>query len=208
MDSHIWIEKWNNHYKTDDFVYGKSPNRFFKEEIDKLRPLSILLPAEGEGRNAVYAAKNQWEVTAFDISEEGKKKALQLAKENDVFVNYKVGELPNLDFDKASFDTIALIYAHFPPQIRSAYHQKLITLLKKGGIVIFEGFGKKHLDYRKKNPKIGGPADAESLFSLEEIQSDFAGFQFETLVEQEVALSEGLLHNGIGSVIRFIARKQ
>lgn len=208
MDSHIWIEKWNNHYKTDDFVYGKSPNRFFKEEIDRLRPLSILLPAEGEGRNAVYAAKNQWEVTAFDISEEGKKKALQLAKENDVFVNYKVGELPNLDFDKASFDTIALIYAHFPPQIRSAYHQKLITLLKKGGIVIFEGFGKKHLDYRKKNPKIGGPADAESLFSLEEIQSDFADFEFETLVEQEVTLSEGLLHNGIGSVIRFVARKQ
>lgn len=208
MDSHIWIEKWNNHYKTDDFVYGKSPNRFFKEEIDRLRPLSILLPAEGEGRNAVYAAKNQWEVTAFDISEEGKKKALQLAKENDVFVNYKVGELPNLDFDKASFDTIALIYAHFPPQIRSAYHQKLITLLKKGGIIIFEGFSKKHLDYRKKNPKIGGPADAESLFSLEEIQSDFADFEFETLVEQEVALSEGLLHNGIGSVIRFVARKQ
>ncbi|MFJ1366869.1 class I SAM-dependent methyltransferase [Capnocytophaga canimorsus] len=208
MDSHIWIEKWNNHYKTDDFVYGKSPNRFFKEEIDKLRPLSILLPAEGEGRNAVYAAKNHWQVTAFDISEEGKKKALQLAKENDVFVNYKVGELPNLDFDKASFDAIALIYAHFPPQIRSAYHQKLITLLKKGGIIIFEGFGKKHLDYRKKNPKIGGPADAESLFSLEEIQSDFADFKFETLVEQEVALSEGLLHNGIGSVIRFVARKQ
>ncbi|MFK8289503.1 class I SAM-dependent methyltransferase [Capnocytophaga canimorsus] len=208
MDSNIWIEKWNNHYKTDDFVYGKSPNRFFKEEIDRLRPLSILLPAEGEGRNAVYAAKNQWQVTAFDISEEGKKKALQLAKENDVFVNYKVGELPNLDFDKASFDVIALIYAHFPPQIRSAYHQKLITLLKKGGIVIFEGFGKKHLDYRKKNPKIGGPADAESLFSLEEIQSDFADFEFETLVEQEVALSEGLLHNGIGSVIRFVARKQ
>ncbi|GIM54221.1 class I SAM-dependent methyltransferase [Capnocytophaga cynodegmi] len=208
MDSNIWIEKWNNHYKTDDFVYGKSPNRFFKEEIDRLRPLSILLPAEGEGRNAVYAAKNHWQVTAFDISEEGKKKALQLAKENDVFVNYKVGELPNLDFDKASFDAIALIYAHFPPQIRSAYHQKLITLLKKGGIVIFEGFGKKHLDYRKKNPKIGGPADAESLFSLEEIQSDFADFEFETLVEQEVALSEGLLHNGIGSVIRFVARKQ
>ncbi|MFJ1380707.1 class I SAM-dependent methyltransferase [Capnocytophaga canimorsus] len=208
MDSNIWIEKWNNHYKTDDFVYGKSPNRFFKEEIDRLRPFSILLPAEGEGRNAVYAAKNHWQVTAFDISEEGKKKALQLAKENDVFVNYKVGELPNLDFDKASFDAIALIYAHFPPQIRSAYHQKLITLLKKGGVVIFEGFGKKHLDYRKKNPKIGGPADAESLFSLEEIQSDFADFEFETLVEQEVALSEGLLHNGIGSVIRFVARKQ
>ncbi|CEN49900.1 3,4-dihydroxy-5-hexaprenylbenzoate methyltransferase (fragment) [Capnocytophaga canimorsus] len=75
-------------------------------------------------------------------------------------------------------------------------------------MLFLKDFGKKHLDYRKKNPKIGGPADAESLFSLEEIQSDFADFEFETLVEQEVALSEGLLHNGIGSVIRFVARKQ
>jgi hypothetical protein len=35
----------------------------------------MLLPLEGEGRNAFYAAKTGLEVTAFDISREGKNKA-------------------------------------------------------------------------------------------------------------------------------------
>ncbi len=34
------------------------PNHFFKEQIDKISvPGKLLLPGEGEGRNAVYAAK-------------------------------------------------------------------------------------------------------------------------------------------------------
>jgi hypothetical protein len=36
---------------------------------------AILFAAEGEGRNAVHAAKNGFTVTAFVISVEGKKKA-------------------------------------------------------------------------------------------------------------------------------------
>lgn len=43
-------------YGQTDFVYGTRPNQFFKEKIDKLKPGIIWLPAEGEGRNAVYAA--------------------------------------------------------------------------------------------------------------------------------------------------------
>jgi hypothetical protein len=41
---------------------------------------SILFPAEGEGRNAVFAAKLGWAVSAFDISNEGKNKGIKLAK--------------------------------------------------------------------------------------------------------------------------------
>lgn len=207
MDNNSWIEKWNTHYKMEDFVYGKQPNCFFKEQIDKMPPSSILLAAEGEGRNAVYAATQGWQVSAFDISEMGKEKALQLARESAVCIDYKVGELPALSFSEESFDVIALIYAHFPPSIKSGYHKQLAKLLKKGGTVIFEAFGKKHFDYRKKNPRVGGPADMESLFSIEEIKADFNNFNFEMLVEQEVELSEGLFHNGKGSVIRFVAQK-
>jgi hypothetical protein len=70
---------WNERYGADEYVYGKEPNGFLKEFIDNHPPGKILLPAEGEGRNAVYAASKGWEVTAFDFSEEGKKKALKLA---------------------------------------------------------------------------------------------------------------------------------
>lgn len=46
-------------------AYGTEPNAFFKAQLDQLTPGRLLLPAEGEGRNAVYAAKKGWEVAAF-----------------------------------------------------------------------------------------------------------------------------------------------
>lgn len=74
-----WTERWNERYSTDEFAYGEEPNAYFKEQLDKLNAGAILFPAEGEGRNAVFAATRGWRVAAFDISTEGKKKALRLA---------------------------------------------------------------------------------------------------------------------------------
>ena len=48
---------WNDRYGRAEYAYGKNPNVFFKEQLDLLPPGKILLPAEGEGRNAVYAAE-------------------------------------------------------------------------------------------------------------------------------------------------------
>jgi hypothetical protein len=80
--------------------------------------------------------------------------------------------------------------------------------LRKGGIVIFEAFSKNHLEYISKNEKVGGPRDIQSLFSIDEIKSDFANYEVIELVEKEIELSEGLFHNGTGSVIRFVGQKK
>ena len=76
-------EQWDNRYSADDYIYGIEPNSYFKSIIDSLKPGSLLLPGEGEGRNAVYAASKGWKVTAYDISTEGRKKAMALAKANN-----------------------------------------------------------------------------------------------------------------------------
>lgn len=78
----IWTEKWNDRYSQNGFAYGEEPNIYLKEQLEKLSAGNILFPAEGEGRNAVFAAKREWKVSAFDISAEGKNKALQLAETN------------------------------------------------------------------------------------------------------------------------------
>jgi hypothetical protein len=62
--------------------------------------------------------------------------------------------------------------------------------------------------YNALNEKVGGPKDEESLFSTDEIRTDFQDFEFIALGEQEVELQEGLFHNGKGSVIRFVGRKK
>jgi 2-polyprenyl-3-methyl-5-hydroxy-6-metoxy-1,4-benzoquinol methylase len=206
--NNTWTQRWDDRYKSEEFAYGEEPNNYLKEQIEKLEIGTILFPAEGEGRNAIFAAKLGWKVSAFDISEEGRNKALLLAEKNNVSIDYQIGELETLDFHTAQFNAIALIYAHFPAAIKSEIHTQLDKLLKKDGIIIFEAFSKKHLEYVAKNEKVGGPKDIESLFSIEEIKADFPNYEIIQLEEKEIELSEGLFHNGTGSVIRFIGRKK
>jgi 2-polyprenyl-3-methyl-5-hydroxy-6-metoxy-1,4-benzoquinol methylase len=203
----IWTSRWNERYSKDEFAYGEEPNNYLKDQLTKLSVGTILFPAEGEGRNAVYAAKLGWAVSAFDISNEGKNKAMKLAEKNNVTIDYKVGELETLDFKSEKFDAIALIYAHFPANIKSLYHKTFDSYLKKNGTIIFESFSKKHINYVTANEKVGGPKDIDSLFSIDEIKSDFPNYEIIELVEQEIELNEGLYHNGTGSVIRFIGKK-
>ncbi len=61
-------EFWNQRYATHASVYGEGPNLFFKDFIDRMVPGDLLLPCEGEGRNAVYAAAAGWKVHGFDFS--------------------------------------------------------------------------------------------------------------------------------------------
>lgn len=201
-------EKWDERYSHPEYAYGQLPNRFLEEKLAKLPVGTILFPAEGEGRNAVYAAKLGWQVSAFDISSEGQKKAKLLADKHNVSVAYSVGELSSMYYLENSFDAIALIYAHFPGNIKSDCHKKLVSLLRPGGTLIFEAFSKKHLAYVTQNEKVGGPKDLATLFSIEELMIDFNDFDFEELSEQEIKLNEGQYHIGLGHVIRFVAKKK
>lgn len=203
-----WVERWNDRYSNAEFAYGEEPNNYLREQLEKLPAGKILFPAEGEGRNAVFAARLGWTVSAFDISAEGKNKALQLANRNQVTIDYRVGELQTMNYGAGQFDAIALIYAHFPADIKSQYHRMLDKYLRTGGLIIFEAFSKKHLDYIARNEKVGGPKESGMLFSLEELRTDFPGYEIIELDEKEIELSEGVFHNGTGSVIRFVGRKK
>ena len=203
----MMVNHWDERYSNPAYAYGENPNEFLAEQLKKFTPGSILFPADGEGRNSVYAAQNGWAVSAFDISNEGKKKASKLAEKAGVNVHFDVADALHVAYSSEHFDAMALIYAHFPGPIKAACHAHLCKSLKKGGVIIFEAFSKKHLEYNSKNPKVGGPKDFDTLVSIEEIKKEFVGFEFLLLEEKDIQLTEGLFHIGTGSVIRCVARK-
>lgn len=198
---------WDNRYKDEQYAYGKEPNLFFKEWLQKFKPGTILMPADGEGRNGVFAAKSGWDVTSFDLSIEGRAKALQLAKENKVILDYQVGDLNELNFEAGYFDAIGLIYAHFAANKKSAIHKQLSTYLKPGGVIIFEAFSKKQHEVKKNDPNAGGPADIDMLFSEAELLADFEGYKILMLKEEAAITDEGIYHNGKSEVLRFVGQK-
>ncbi len=200
-------EFWNERYSQSDYIYGTEPNEYFKEKIQQYELGKLLLPAEGEGRNAVFAAKLGWEVTAFDWSEKAQLKAVALAEANQVHINYWVSEVNDLAFEPASFDAVAFIFAHFPADLKLNYNQKIATFLKPGGALIVEVFSKKQLEYQKTQ-RSGGPQNINILYSIEEVQTAFADFDFVELEEKEIYLNEGANHSGYGSVICGMAIKK
>jgi len=201
-------EMWDDRYAENEYAYGTEPNLFFKESLKKYNLNgTILFPAEGEGRNAVYAAKKGLETFAFDISIEGKNKALQLAEKENVKLHYEVGDFFELNLLNEKFDIAALIFAHFPPNILKEYHTKIAELIKPNGYIILEGFSKNHLELQKENPNAGGPKNIDFLFSIDTIKNDFKDFEILLLEEKEIKLDEGKFHQAKSKVIRFIGKK-
>lgn len=197
---------WNERYAGDEFVYGREPNRFFEQEMKRLKPGKLLLPCEGEGRNAVWAARHGWEVSAFDQSSVGKQKAELLAREFGATFDYRVLLMPDLPYPAGSFDVLALIYAHFPETQRRSWHELLGRLVKPGGLVLVEAFSKKQLQYQQKY-RSGGPGDASLLYWGDEVRNDFREFETIRISESEVTLQEGAHHEGQAHVVRFVGRK-
>ncbi len=191
---------WNERYAQEEYVYGKEPNEFFSQELIKHKAGKILLPAEGEGRNAVYAAKLGWKVYAFDSSSEAIKKTKNLVSENKVEITYNLFSFEDVDYPNDFFDVIGLFYAH--TLLREDNHKKLIRFLKPEGTVILEGFSKEQI-----NNNTGGPRKVEMLFSKEELQSDFIELSELKIWKEESHLNEGEHHQGKSAVIRLIGKK-
>lgn len=100
-----------------------------------------------------------------------------------------------------------MIYSHVPLPIKEITFSQLTELLKPSGKIILEGFSKKHVEYQKKNPGIGGPPDVNMLYSVDEIRCFLPEITFLKLSEEEIRLNEGNSHNGVGSVIRMVGVK-
>lgn len=193
---------WEARYANAEFAYGTSPNRFFSDSILRIPPGRMLLPGEGEGRNAVYAALKGWEVDAYDQSHNGAGKAIELAGKQGVSINYTVGPLEMQSFRPRYYDAAALIFLHLSPSIRSEVHMRIAEALRPGGWLILEAFHTSQLDCNT-----GGPRSFEMLYDRELLIRDFPGLSLLELEEREVELDEGVYHLGKAKVIRLMGRK-
>jgi len=194
---------WDERYFAEEYVYGKEPNQFFKEQLEKVIPGGkLLLPGEGEGRNAVFAARLGWQVYAFDQSSVAKLKALKLAQESKVIINYSNIDLLQFTPQNNSYDCAAIIFVHIAMEFRTEFHEKIIDSIKPNGKIILEVFSKNQFG---KNS--GGPQDSAMLYSFDEIKNDFKKLKTILLKEENIFLDEGDKHRGQASVIRFVGEK-
>ena len=199
MNGNFWDEK----FSIGDYFYGKKANEFLQSISHLFKPESrILCIAEGEGRNAVFLAGLGHEVSCVDFSIMGKKKALALAQELGVKINYEISDLESYDFSNDRWDVIVSIFAHFPSAVRESIHNHVFAGLKPGGMLVIESYTLEQLKY-----KTGGPQDPSMLYSKTLLQSDFPKVQWQHLDEGIKTLSEGIGHQGLSHTLRGVGVK-
>lgn len=198
-----YLNHWDKRFDEEQYLYGKKPNQFLKEMADKLPQGDVLAIAEGEGRNAVYLAKNGHCVTAWDYAPSGIKKMLALAKEMNVTIQTELQDLEYADWEKNKWDHIINIFGHFLPPLREKTLKGIKQAVKPGGFFLTEVYSIHQLGY-----KTGGPRDIELLYRPEELLQTFADWKILHFYMGEAVRHEGELHNGKCHVIQLFAQKQ
>ena len=194
---------WDQRYSSDEYAYGKEPNHFLEENYEVIPKGKVLSLAEGEGRNAVFLAKQGYSVTAVDGSAVGLRKAEKLAKENGVEINLVHADLAEYEIGENRWDGIVSIFCPLPSAQRKSMHRKVIAGLKSGGVFLVEAYTPDQLKYGT-----GGGNSADAMTSKESLIHDLEGLKFIRLTELERSVVEGSYHKGIGAVVQAIALKE
>ncbi len=184
--------RWDKRYSAREYVYGKGPIKFLEEKIGLLVKGKALVLAMGEGRNAVFLARNGFDVDGCDISDKAIEKSKLLARESGVTLNAFAADLEEYKIPANTYDLVTCFY----------YLQRdLITQIKeslrKGGMVIFETYSIDQLNYGKDAP---GPKNPVYLLKHNELLDLFRDFHIIYYREDEIAENK--------SVVSLIAQKK
>jgi SAM-dependent methyltransferase len=193
---------WDERYADEEYVYGTEPNDFLKAKLGKLPKGKILSLCEGEGRNAVYMAKQGYDVTGVDSSSVGLAKANKLAEREGVSITTELADMGDFKIEPNSWDGVVSIFCHIPPAMRGELHKQVVAGLKPGGVLILEAYTPEQLAHGT-----GGPKIASLTMTAEILKSELEGVEIESLQELERDVVEGKFHHGKGAVVQLVARK-
>lgn len=205
-DEHL--QRWNERYGGDEYLFGTAPNAFLASHASLLKPgQRALCIADGEGRNSVWLAEQGLEVVAFDFSPVAVEKARRLAQSRGVEVRYEVASVhewrwPQSEFDPR-FDLVVAIFVQFAdPPMRRFMFERMIGALRPGGLVLVEGYTPAQLEYAT-----GGPKQVDQLYTEDLLREAFAALEILELRAYEAELNEGTRHTGMSALIDLVARK-
>ncbi|MDH6287655.1 MULTISPECIES: class I SAM-dependent methyltransferase [Rhodococcus] len=169
MDAAAWDER----YSQSDLVWGAPPNAVVVERVTSLPRGRALDLACGEGRNAHWLATRGWEVTGLDYSAVAVDKARRVAAEAPRSVrerlDYRVADVTDTDLG-GEYDLVLMIYLHLAPEERLQVVNRAISALKPDGILMILGHDAVNL-----SQGVGGPQDAEILYTPDDLVNSFGG---------------------------------
>lgn len=177
------VSGWDERYRASDLVWGVAPNRWVEQEVAGLRPGNALDLACGEGRNAIWLARNSWRVTAVDFSAVaiGKGKQLEERELEKPSIAWMVADATAFTAAEP-VDLALLCYLQLPAGERRAAVRHAARALAPGGVLLVIAH-----DSRNLTDGTGGPQDESVLYTAGDVAGDLDGLGL-TVEKAEEAL--------------------
>lgn len=195
-------EFWDQRYSADDYAFGTEANDFLREVSGDFTVGDTLVIGDGEGRNGVFLSQLGHRVVTIDLSPIGVDKARRLADERGVTIDARVADLTTFDMGLEAWDSIVSIFCHVPSAVRIAEYENVRRALRPGGRFLVESY-----DAANIGRGVGGPQDTDLTVELAELEAEFHGWHLEVHRAVERPIKEGPLHDGLSSVVQFVAVK-
>jgi 2-polyprenyl-3-methyl-5-hydroxy-6-metoxy-1,4-benzoquinol methylase len=127
--------RWDERYATsEDHVYGTEPSALVVEHRALYPEGGLALDiAAGEGKNAVYLAREGFAVEAIDISAVGLAKARRLAEQHGVTIRTRLWDVKQSHLPDGPFDLVLCMH-----YLQRDLAPRITACLAPGGVLVME----------------------------------------------------------------------
>ena len=171
-------EAWDERYAASELVWSAEPNQFVAAECADLPPGRAVDLAAGEGRNAIWLARRDWDVTAVDFSQVALDKGRRLA--GDTEVAWVCGDATA--WSGEGYDLAVVAYLQLPAEERRAAARRAVEALRTGGTFVWVAHDSTNL-----TEGTGGPQDPGVLMTAADVVADVDDLGVEVLRAERVA---------------------
>jgi SAM-dependent methyltransferase len=164
IQAHAWKRRFagtNRPLRTD-------PDEALVELVEAMVPARALDLGAGEGRNALWLARQGWQVTAVDLSRVALDRLSAHAEEEGLRVETVVADIDSFLALGERFDLVVMAYMHPSPERRPALLEAIARAVAEGGHLFFIGHHVSSLGE-------AGPLDLERLLTEEQLRDAFPG---------------------------------
>jgi SAM-dependent methyltransferase len=180
--------EWDRRYAGSELLWTGEPNRFLVSEAAGLRPGRALDLACGEGRNAVWLARQGWQVTGVDFSAVALEKARRLAEASAVEAEWVVADLCEYRPEERAFGLVIVFYLQVPASQRREIVRAAADAVAPAGTFLLVAHDSSNIERGH-----GGPQEPAVLYSADDVVLDLGDLRIERAecVERPVETVDG-----------------